>query len=133
MGPAKPARVSGSLQAAADLNPSVSRRPSPLRVLLYELKSAAAFGKADFMSLYQSDQAALGSEFVARDEIVLQPGESRRYARTLAPETRFIGVLAVYRDLEHATWRAVAPVQPGRAQQILVRADSLAISLRLEP
>ena len=72
--PPKPAVVAGSIQAAAQLNPSVNKRPSPLQVRIYELKAAAAFGSADFMSLYQSDQSALASEFVAREEFVLQPG-----------------------------------------------------------
>ena len=33
-----------------------------------------------------------------------------------------------YRDLEHARWRAVVPVQPGKKQQIAIQADELAVS-----
>lgn len=128
-----PAKVSGSLQAVAALNPSVNQRPSPLRIVLYELKSAATFNKADFMALYQADQATLGGEFVAREELTLQPGETRAYARTLAPETRFIGVLAVYRDLERATWRTSVAVQPGKEHTLTLRADRLAVSATLQP
>lgn len=128
-----PAKVSGTLQAVAALNPSVNQRPSPLRIVLYELKSAAAFNKADFMALYQADQATLGGEFVAREELTLQPGETRTYARTLAPETRFLGVLAVYRDLERATWRTSVVVQPGKEHTLTLRADRLAVSATLQP
>lgn len=128
-----PAKVSGSVQAVAGLNPSVNQRPSPLRIVVYELTSAAAFGKADFMALYQQDQAALGQEFVAREELTLQPGETRPYARTLAPQTRVLGVLAVYRDLERATWRTSVNVLPGKKQQLRIVADRLAISATLQP
>jgi type VI secretion system protein VasD len=128
-----PAKVSGSVQAVAGLNPSVNQRPSPLRIVVYELTSAAAFGKADFMALYQQDQATLGQEFVAREELTLQPGETRPYARTLAPQTRVLGVLAVYRDLERATWRTMVNVQPGKTQQLRIVADRLAISATLQP
>lgn len=128
-----PAKVSGSVQAVAALNPSVNQRPSPLRIVVYELTSAAAFGKADFMALYQQDQATLGQEFVAREELTLQPGETRPYARTLAPQTRVLGVLAVYRDLERATWRTMVTVQPGKTQQLRIVADRLAISATLQP
>lgn len=128
-----PAKVSGSVQAVSGLNPSVNQRPSPLRIVVYELTSAAAFGKADFMALYQQDQATLGQEFVAREELTLQPGETRAYARTLAPQTRVLGVLAVYRDLERATWRTTVSVQPGKKQQLRIVADRLAISATLQP
>ncbi len=131
--PATPTSVSGNLVAAATLNPSVTQRPSPLRLRVYELKSDTAFKQADFMALYQADQATLGAELVARDELTVQPGESRVYARTLAAETRFLGVLAAYRDLEHAVWRSVVAVVPARAQQFHIHADTLAVTARVQP
>lgn len=135
MGPAKvePTQVSGSIQAVAGLNPSVNQRPSPLRVVIYELTSAATFGKADFMALYQSDQATLGQEFVSREEMTLLPGETKPYARTLAPQTRFLGVVAVYRDLERATWRTTVAVQPAKKLRLTVVADRLSVSASLQP
>lgn len=125
--------VSGQLVAAADLNPSVSGRPSPLTVRLYELTSLTAFGNADFITLYQSDKATLAAEMLARDDIVLAPGETRPYARNLNPETRYLAVLAAYRDIERAQWRASAPIQIGRAQKLVLRAEALKISLAVQP
>jgi type VI secretion system protein VasD len=115
------------LQAAANLNPSVSLRPSPLTLRLYELKSATAFNQADFMSLFQGDQAALGADLLAREELVLQPGEKRPYNRQLNADTRFVGLFAAYRNLEQARWRLVVPVQPGKTLKLLLRADALAL------
>lgn len=132
-GAPKPARVDGSIVAAAALNPSVSGRPSPLLLRVYELRSAASFNQADFMALYQTDQAALGPDLVAREEIMLRPGETRLFARALAPDTRFIGVVAAYRDLERSVWRAIVPVQGGKAHQLRVLADSLSISAAVQP
>lgn len=127
----KPTQVSGRLQAADNVNPSVSKRPSPLLVRVYELKSATAFNGADFVALFQRDQAELGADLVGREEIMLNPGESRPITKTLAPETRFIGVFAAYRDLERARWRAVVAIEPGKKHNLLVRADELAISALL--
>jgi type VI secretion system protein VasD len=129
----KPARVEGSITAAAGLNPSISNRPSPLLLRIYELRSPTAFNQADFMSLYQSDQATLAADLVVREELMLQPGEIRPFSKQLSPETRFIGVIAVYRNLERATWRAVVPVPPGKTHRFSVRADSLALSATLLP
>lgn len=127
----KPSRISGSLQAAASVNPSISQRPSPLLVRLYELKSATAFNNADFVALFQREQAELGADLVGREEIMISPGETRPITKTLALETRFIGVFAAYRDLERARWRTVVAVEPGKTYQLLVRADELAISAKL--
>lgn len=125
--------VSGQLVAAVDLNPSVSARPSPLVVRLYELSALTAFDQADFLSLYQADRATLGKELLARDDLVLAPGQTRVYARNLHPETRYLGVLAAYRDIEHAQWRASAPIRIGTAQKLVLRADALKIALSVQP
>jgi type VI secretion system protein VasD len=126
-GSPKPTRVTGSIGASPAVNPSVSNRPSPLLVRLYELKGPNAFNSADFVSLYQRDQAELGPDLVGREELMLSPGESRPLVRTLAPETRFVGVFAAYRDLEHARWRVVVPVEPGKKQQIVIQAEELSV------
>ena len=76
-GPPKPAQVTGTVEASAQVNPSTSKRPSPLLVRVYELKSVAAFNSADFMSLYQRDQAELAADLLGREEFMLAPGECR--------------------------------------------------------
>ena len=126
--PPKPTQVSGSIKASAGLNPSVTGRPSPLQVRVYELKAPAAFNTADFMSLYQGDQGALGVDMVSREEMTLQPGESRPYNKTLSPETRFVGVVGFYRALERANWRTVVAIQPNQTQQLAINVGDLAIS-----
>jgi len=125
--PAKPASVTGTVQASMQVNPSASKRPSPLLIRIYELKSAANFNAADFMSLYQRDQGELGADLLAKEEFVLNPGESKIFAKTLAPDTRFLGVVAAYRDLEHAKWRTVVAVQPNQPQKVTVTAGELAV------
>ncbi len=131
--PPKPTLVNGTIQAAANLNPSVSQRPSPLMLRVYELRSPTAFNQADFMGLYSAEQAALGGDLLAREEMTLQPGETRPYNKTLNPETRFVGVFAAYRDLERARWRTVVAVQPNQAQKLTIRADGLALSAQVTP
>lgn len=124
----KPTKITGTIEASAQVNPSVSKRPSPLLLRVYELKSATAFNAADFMSLYQRDQAELAAEMVGKEEFTLAPGETRAWAKTLSPETRFIGVMAAYRDLERSRWRSIVAITPGQKQQIVIRADALSVS-----
>lgn len=126
-GAPKPAQVAGTIQASQLLNPSSSKRPSPLLLRVYELKTAAAFNSADFMSLYQRDKAELGADLLGKEEFVLAPGESKIFAKTLALDTRFLGVVAAYRDVEHAKWRSVVPVQPGKMHNVIIRANELSV------
>jgi type VI secretion system protein VasD len=126
-GAPKPAQVAGTIQASQLVNPSTSKRPSPLLLRVYELKTAAIFNSADFMSLYQRDKAELGADMLGKEEFVLVPGESKTFAKTLAPDTRFLGVVAAYRDVEHARWRSVVPVQPGQMNTLVIRANELSV------
>jgi len=126
--PPPPTEVTGTLQASANVNPSMSKRPSPLLVRVYELKSVTAFNNADFVSLYQRDQAELGTEMVGREEVILNPGDTRPIGKLSNADTRFVGVFAAYRDLDHAKWRGVLAIQPGQKQRILINAEELSIS-----
>ena len=127
----KPTQVTGgSIEATAQVNPSVNKRPSPVIVRLYELKSDASFKSADFVAMYQRDTAELAADIVAREEMALQPGESRPIAaKTLAPEVKFIAAAAFFRDIEHAQWRSIAPVLANTNQTVTVRADANAVSV----
>ncbi|MEO8923924.1 MAG: type VI secretion system lipoprotein TssJ [Caldimonas sp.] len=125
--PPMPTLVVGSIQASAQINPSVSGRPSPLLLRVYELKTAASFNAADFMSLYQRDQAELGAGLVGKEEYTLEPGETKSFTKTLSPDTRFLGVVAAYRDLEHAKWRSIVAVQLEQTQHVTIRAGALAV------
>jgi type VI secretion system protein VasD len=125
----KPKVLTIDLLAAATLNPSSSGRPSPVVVRVYELKAAAPFEAADFVSLFDKDQAVLGADVVARDEFVLGPGESMAIKRDLSADSKFIAVMAAFRDLERAKWRAVAPLLAGKDNALSVRLDASTIQL----
>jgi len=98
-----------TLAASADSNPDANGRPSPVVVRVYQLKNDAAFNGADFFALYDNEQKALGPELVTRDEFLLAPSETRTIDVTLAPDTRFVGTIAAFRDIRNAQWRAVLP------------------------
>lgn len=105
-----PVPIQYNLFATEDVNPSVSGRPSPVVVRLYELRNSPRFLAADYFSLVQDDRAALGDEFVSRQEYVLRPGETRLIRKNADLTTRFIGVVASYRDIENGVWRALTQI-----------------------
>lgn len=115
--------------AAANLNPSASGRPSPVVVRIYELKAAAPFESADFASLFDKDVATLGGDVVARDEFVLSPGEAMAIKRELAADSKFVAVMAAFRDLERSKWRVVVPLVAGKDNVLSVRLTGSAVAM----
>lgn len=126
--PPKPGTLSINISASSAVNPNANNRPSPVVVRVYELKASAQFESADFLSLYDKDQAVLGADIVARDEIVFAPGDKKVISKPLAADTKFIGVVAAFRDLERARWRALVPVLPNKNNLVAINLDGIAVS-----
>jgi len=103
-----PIKVNGFIRASTDINQDTNGRSSPVVVRVYQLKASVGFEQADFFSIYDNENAALGSDLLARDEFELKPGVSHPYEKALDPGTRFVGVLAAFRDIDNARWRAVS-------------------------
>ena len=70
----------------------------------------------------------LGPELITRDEFVLAPAERRTLDVTLAPDTRFIGALAAFRDFRSSQWRALVPA-PRKGLTVSVERARVVLSL----
>jgi type VI secretion system protein VasD len=97
------------ITATAEVNPDVDSRPSPIVVRVLQLRGDAEFLGADFFALYGNEKGTLGESLVQRDEYVLRPGEQRDVRLWVAADTRFVGVIAGFRDINTARWRALQP------------------------
>ena len=99
------------LQASEDLNPDLHGRPSPIVVRLLELKNPSSFSNSDFFSLYQRPKESLMPDLVSFEELEVRPGEERELKLSVQPGSRYVGVIAAYRDLPEASWRFVVSLQ----------------------
>ncbi|MCB1905922.1 MAG: type VI secretion system lipoprotein TssJ [Rhodocyclaceae bacterium] len=124
-----PTVVAATFQAEENLNPDSSGRPSPLVVRMYELKALSTFKDADFFSLWDNDQQTLAGDLNTREEMVLRPGDTHSVQRVTQPGTRFIGVVAAYRDLERAVWRASVPVVAERTLPLSIKLDDRSVTI----
>jgi len=115
--PKEPIRLDMRVNALPDVNPDDRGRAAPIVVRIYELKNDGAFNAADFFTLQTRDKTALADDVVKRDELQLRPGEHQTLVRRPDPATTTIGVIAAYRDLPNAVWRAVytMPAAPDKA------------------
>ena len=112
-----------SLSASDQLNPDLNGRPSPIVVRLIELKNPVAFENADFFSLYERAKESLSPDLVASEEIELRPGEIRELKLSVNEGSRYVGVLAAYRDLPETRWRYVVTLAPMQRTHIELRLD----------
>lgn len=131
--PPPPTVASVAIAAAADINPDAAGAAAPVAVRIYQLASTAAFEKADFFQLYQNDQSVLGADMLGRDEMVLAPGASQQLTVEMKPGARFIGVVAAFRDVQNARWRATAAPPANQTSQVQVSVSGLAVDVVVVP
>jgi len=128
--PPPPVVLTLSLTASADVNPDAQSRPSPVVVRLYQLKDDAAFRDADIYALFDKEQATLGAGLAAREEFELAPSEHRNLTIKPSPEVRFIGVVAAYRDIRNAQWRAQLGV-PDKSKTVVINVAHTSVSMSM--
>jgi type VI secretion system protein VasD len=117
-------------RVAADINPDAEGRPSPVIIKVYELASKTVFENQDFFALYDNPEAILRTDLLKKDELVFEPGQRSEYKMALQPATKAVAVVAAYRDIEGARWRAVVDVKPTGYDDFYVYVDKLAVYIR---
>lgn len=115
------------LSASDQVNLDLNGRPSPLVIRLMELKHPVAFENADFFSLYERPKASLSPDLVTSEELEIRPGETVELKLSVEPGSRYVGVLAAYRDLPQTQWRYVIPVVAGERTEARLIFDQAGI------
>lgn len=73
----------------------------------------------------------LGADLIAFDEFTLRPGQSVDYQAQFKPTAKYVGVIAAFRDINSAQWRAdlELPKKPGHLR---VGLDKMSVSASFE-
>jgi type VI secretion system protein VasD len=122
-------KVKTEISAAAEVNPDRNGRASPVVLLMFQLSAVDAFQNADFFSLYDPAAGIIAADLIERSELTLQPGEVKPLEIEFDEEARFLGLVAVFRDIEKAQWRGVVPLpDKGFLKKVFSR-DKLVIQL----
>ena len=139
--PPKDIVLEGQLIATDNINPNRQGRASPVKVVIFHLRSADAFQSLDFFNLVNPDSGAIDADVIQRIDMQVQPGDTLSIAGEFDPETTHIGVLAAFRDIDNADWRTVLPLpekslteklNPFADKRLVVRIDGLAITAAVE-
>ena len=114
----------------SDVNPDDDRKPSPLFVRMYQLKSTKMFSRANFIDLYEKDKEVLGADILSKQILRrIKPGESRNENFVLNKNTRFIGLYAEFLQYKKAGFKLLIPVVPtnvvGTSEEVLIAGNKL--------
>lgn len=116
--------------ASEDLNPDIKGQPSPIEIRLFQLSSLTEFERADFFDLYQEDP--LPSSLLDTRILIIKPGETTQVVTDLDMNTQYIGVVAGYRDLDHAIWHDAIQVRDERGFLLRLIGSHKRMSLQAE-
>ncbi|MGA3402099.1 MAG: type VI secretion system lipoprotein TssJ [Acetobacteraceae bacterium] len=129
--PKPPAVLTLTMVGGADQNPDPTGKAAPVAVKVYQLSATAKFSSSDWTALTEQEQPTLGQEEAApSQQFVVAPGETQTQTITLKTGVTNIGVVALYRDIDHAQWRAVAGAADSGPTKLTLNIAKLAITLQ---
>ena len=131
--PPQPPVVTIVLTGSAGQNPDLDGAPSPVAVRIIELTGTNKFLRADVFALIDHEQQTLGADEAAVQEFVLSPSEQRSIKIDPKPGVTAIGVAALYRDIDGAQWRAVAPIASTGPTNLAAGIGKLTVTLKAVP
>lgn len=128
-GPPPPTLVQLTLQAGPDINPAATGEARPVVVRIYRLGGLGAFLESDFFSLEADAAGTLGRDLVGEEALSVAPGSVQRLEREFEPEARHLGIVAAFREIDRASWRAHAPVPPNQTTRLvaLIEGDQVIV------
>lgn len=124
-----PTRVNTKILASTDINPDTSNRPSPLVVRVYELKTINAFDSTNFFKLYDEENTILGNDLLSREEFQILPGQERSIDRKVHKQTRYLAVIAAFRNIEKAQWRVSKVLEPNHNNTFVITINKHNVSI----
>jgi len=125
-----PGKMDVIITSSADVNPDGQGGASPIVVLLYELKTPSNFESAAFSNLYTDESQSLGDDLLHREKFHLQVSGQVTYKTEISPDTRFIAVVAAYRNLNHSIWKTYMPIITGEDIKLSIMLDRSVVSIK---
>ena len=107
-----------SLEAALDSNPDLHGRPSPVIVRLLQLADSKRLEQVELFQSEAAAEQALGRDLLRQESMLIRPGQQQAQGFLPVPGTRYIALVAEYRDIDHAQWWAWAEIDPRRPMQL---------------
>lgn len=124
-------KVTFSIVAGDDVNPSLWGQASPVEIQVFELVDDSMFMSSSYDQLKADYKKALKSNFVKSYDYVLTPGQFKFVNQIeVDEETNYIGIMANFSDIELSEWKkAVKVLNKGREYHLLMLLDEYDVKL----
>ncbi len=103
--PPPPASLMLTIKGGADQNPDPGGHPASVAVRIIQLGSTAKFVRADVFALMNKEKLTLGADDLGSEEVLVSPGQTVTVSHPLKAGTNALGIVVLFRDIDHATWR----------------------------
>jgi len=133
MGGTEPETINVMLIASETLNQNIEKRSSPVVLRIYQLSQIDKFNNSDFFALYENDKSILAEDITYREEFEVKPGQSTTIPLEINLDTKFIAVLAAFRDLDKAQWKSILEIDPLEPQAIKINLDEFNVLINIIP
>jgi type VI secretion system protein VasD len=128
--PKPPAVLNLTMIGSAGQNADPTGKAAPVAIKVYQLTATAKFKSSDWTALTENEAATLGQDEAApSQQFVVAPGETQTQTINLKNGVSAVGIVALYRDIDHAQWRASAPVADSGPTNLTLNIGTLAITL----
>jgi type VI secretion system protein VasD len=101
------------VSAGARLNPDEQGESLPTAVRVYQLRSAAKAERAELAPLLRDPKETLGDDFLAVDEVFVEPRGAAEKTIAREKDARAVVVVAVFRRPSGEAWRDVVELPAG--------------------
>ena len=129
--PKPPPVLNLTISGTPDQNPDPAGRPAPVAVRVYQLTGVAKFEQSDVFALKDNEAKTLGTEAAAvSQEFLIAPGDRKTVTIDLKPMVTSVGVAVLYRDIDHAKWRATEPVAANGPSNLSATVGRLVLTLK---
>ena len=122
--PPPPTVINLQFESAANLNADSRGNGAPVMLRVYELREQSNFNTADFFALFNNEKATLGADLIRKQELLLQPGETKTLSLSPDDAAQSVGFFAAFRALDTAKWRALVDVKAHQTQTIHLKLDN---------
>lgn len=111
------------MRSAHYLNPDLYGRASPVVVTIYQLKSPYAFRQSDYQALAQNSGKVLSEDLIDKTTIEVRPSEAKAVSLPISTEAQYLGVVAAYRNINHAVWHKVVKIEKRKGLHPVLKLD----------
>lgn len=124
-------KVNARITVSSTANPDANGRASPIVLRVYELKSPAAFHNPSFFSIFDEEATTLGKDLVApSQQLDLAPRNRRVLSRKTNEATRYLAVVAAFRQIEKSRWYDVVELKARKTNKIDIIVGTNSVSIQ---